>query len=63
MKKITICSFMVIKSFNDHRIAMSFSILNVLFQNKLKIDNKKCISISYPDFQKHLNYLSKKTYV
>jgi 3-phosphoshikimate 1-carboxyvinyltransferase len=52
-----------IKSFNDHRIAMSFSILNVLFQNKLKIDNKKCISISYPDFQKHLNYLSKKTYV
>ena len=25
--------------------------------NKLKIDNKKCIAISYPDFEKHLNYL------
>ena len=46
-----------IKSFGDHRIAMSFSILNMLYDNKLKIDNKKCINISYPDFTKHLNYL------
>ena len=46
-----------IKTFNDHRIAMSFSILNILFDKKLIIDNKKCISISYPDFEKHLKYL------
>ncbi len=46
-----------VKTFDDHRIAMSLSILNVLYENKLIIDNKKCISISYPDFEKHLNYL------
>lgn len=49
-----------IKSYDDHRIAMSFSILNILYNNQLKIDNKKCIAISYPDFEKHLNYLLKK---
>ena len=48
-----------IKSFNDHRIAMSFSIFNILLNNKLEIDNKNCINISYPDFEKHLNYLLK----
>ena len=59
-KKLKVDKNLVIKSFNDHRIAMSFSILNILFQNKLKIDNTKCIAISYPDFKKHLNYLLKK---
>ena len=59
-KKLKVDKNLVIKSFNDHRIAMSFSILNILFQNKLKIDNQKCIAISYPDFKKHLNYLLKK---
>ena len=39
---------------------MSFSILNILCENKLEIDNKKCIAISYPDFEKHLKYLLKK---
>ena len=56
-KKTKIDKVTKIKSFGDHRIAMSFSILNILFNNKLKIDNKKCINISYPDFDKHLNYL------
>ncbi len=60
-KKLKVDKNLIIKSFNDHRIAMSFSILNILFQNKLKIDNQKCIAISYPDFKKHLNYLLKKT--
>ena len=46
-----------IKTFNDHRIAMSFSILNILHKNKLKIDNKDCISISYPRFETHLKKL------
>ena len=46
-----------VKTFNDHRIAMSLCILNILYEKKLKIDNKKCIRISYPDFEKHLNYL------
>ena len=56
-KKIKLNKNIKIKSFGDHRIAMSFSILNMLCDNKLKIDNKKCINISYPDFTKHLNYL------
>ena len=56
-KKIKLNKNVKIKSFGDHRIAMSFSILNILHDNKLNIDNKKCINISYPDFTKHLNYL------
>jgi 3-phosphoshikimate 1-carboxyvinyltransferase len=46
-----------IKTFNDHRIAMSFSILELLYRKKIIIDNAKCISISYPDFNKHLKHL------
>ena len=49
--KIKIKNEVLIKTFNDHRIAMAFSILNILCGKKLKIDNKKCISISYPDFE------------
>ena len=56
-KKIKINKNVKIKSFGDHRIAMSFSILNILCNKKLQIDNKRCINISYPDFEKHLNYL------
>tara|TARA_B100002019_G_C21242583_1_gene586378 strand:- start:39 stop:1328 length:1290 start_codon:yes stop_codon:yes gene_type:complete len=59
-KKLIIKKNVKIKSFNDHRIAMAFSILNILYNNKLKVDNKKCINISYPDFEKHLNYLTVK---
>lgn len=58
-KDIKINKNIKIKTFDDHRIAMSFSILNVILKNQLKIDNKKCISISYPDFEKHLNQLLK----
>ncbi len=46
-----------IKTFNDHRIAMAFSILSVIYDNKLNLDNEKCISISYPSFKKHLKKL------
>ncbi len=59
-KKLELEKSVKIKSFDDHRIAMSFSILNILCQNKLKIDNQKCIAISYPDFKKHLKFLLKK---
>tara|TARA_B100000401_G_scaffold422540_1_gene349627 strand:+ start:2587 stop:3867 length:1281 start_codon:yes stop_codon:yes gene_type:complete len=56
-KKFNIKKNIKVKSFSDHRIAMSLSILNILYNKKLKIDNKKCINISYPDFEKHLNNL------
>ncbi len=45
-----------IKTFHDHRIACSFMILKIL-NNKIKIDNEKCVSISYPKFKKDLNKL------
>ena len=59
-KKINIISQKKIKTYGDHRIAMSFSILGLLFKNKLSIDDESCISISYPDFKKHLKKLSSK---
>ena len=43
-----------INSFHDHRIAMSFSILNLICKKPLKINNLKCIDISYPKFNKDL---------
>ena len=57
-KKITITKGVKIKTYGDHRIAMSFSILSLLFENKFIIDDESCISISYPDFKKHLETLS-----
>ena len=47
-----------IKTYGDHRIAMSFVILSLLYKNKLIIDDESCISISYPEFKKHLKKLS-----
>lgn len=37
-------------SFNDHRIAMAFSILAMLIGNKSSVDGIECVSISNPDF-------------
>ena len=48
-----------IKTFGDHRIAMSFNILNILLNNKIIIDNQNCILTSYPQFHKHLKKLLK----
>tara|TARA_Y200000002_G_scaffold368661_1_gene361973 strand:+ start:521 stop:1810 length:1290 start_codon:yes stop_codon:yes gene_type:complete len=56
--KIKITNKKKIKSYGDHRIAMSFVILSLLYKDKLIIDDESCISISYPDFKKHLNILS-----
>ena len=47
-----------ITTYGDHRIAMSFVILSLLYKDKLIIDDESCISISYPDFKKHLKKLS-----
>lgn len=34
----------------DHRIAMTFAILNLITAGELKLDNKACADISYPGF-------------
>ncbi len=47
----------IIKSFNDHRIAMSFAVLTLILP--LEIDNLECANISFPQF-KHLLNLFKK---
>ena len=57
-KEIKIVNQKKIKTYGDHRIAMSFIILSLLYKNKLIIDDESCISISYPDFKKHLKKLS-----
>ena len=48
-----------INSYNDHRIAMSFKILNLILKNKIQINDESCISISYPEFNNHLDKLCK----
>lgn len=45
-----------IKTYNDHRIAMCFGILNNKFP-KLHIQNPKCVAKSYPNFWKDLKKL------
>ncbi len=47
-----------INTYNDHRIAMAFGILKSKML-KLKIENPKCVSKSYPTFWKDLNKLQK----
>jgi 3-phosphoshikimate 1-carboxyvinyltransferase len=48
-----------ITTYHDHRIAMSFSILNLICKKPLKIDNLKCIEISYPKFKEDLKSILK----
>ncbi len=47
----------IIKSFNDHRIAMSFAILTLALP--LEIDNLECANISFPQFKHLLNQFKK----
>ncbi len=48
-----------ISTHHDHRIAMSFSILSLVCKKPLKIDDVKCIEISYPNFKQDLKSLLK----
>ena len=48
-----------ITTYHDHRIAMSFSILNLICKKPLRIDDLKCIEISYPKFKQDLKSLLK----
>ena len=47
----------IIKSYDDHRIAMTALILNAISEEKISIDNYQCINKSYPDFLKDLKRL------
>ena len=37
-----------INTFKDHRIAMAFSTLNLMSDEKIKLDNEDCINVSFP---------------
>lgn len=39
-----------IQTFNDHRIAMAFSIANLISKNQIILDSKKCVDISFPGY-------------
>ena len=47
-----------ITSFDDHRIAMAFTILSLTSFEKYELDNEQCVDISLPNF---FNYLSEIT--
>lgn len=59
-QNIKVTKTVKIKTYSDHRIAMSFLILGLLYNNNLTIDDEACISISYPNFTKDLEKLSVK---
>ena len=48
-----------ITTFDDHRIAMAFTILSLNSFKKYKLDNKKCVDISLPNFFKYLGEVTK----
>ena len=39
-----------ISTHDDHRIAMTFAILGLISEGEIKLDNKNCVEISYPEF-------------
>lgn len=48
-----------ISTFNDHRIAMAFSIAGLICESDVELDNTMCINISFPGYFELLNYLIK----
>jgi len=44
-----------IATHDDHRIAMTFAILNLVSDGEIRLDNKNCVEISYPEFFNDLN--------
>ena len=39
-----------IATHDDHRIAMTFAVLNLVSDGEIRLDNKNCVEISYPEF-------------
>ncbi len=42
--------FSRLNTYNDHRLAMAFSVLGSCMENGLVIDNPECVNISFPNF-------------
>lgn len=52
-----------VKSFNDHRIAMSSFIASCICENDVVLDGAEAVNKSYPDFLAHFENLGGKTNV
>ncbi len=48
----------VIKTYGDHRIAMSFSIAGLVAEGDTIVDDPECVAVSYPEFYEHLRRLA-----
>ncbi len=47
-----------VKTYNDHRIAMSFTIASLFAKGTLSLDNTSCVAVSYPEFFQDLSNLT-----
>ena len=50
-----LCGNVTIATHDDHRIAMTFAVLNLVSDGEIRLDNKNCVEISYPEFFNDLN--------
>lgn len=48
-----------IKTFKNHRIAMAFSTLNLISDEKIKLDDEDCINVSFPGYFDLIKSLTK----
>jgi 3-phosphoshikimate 1-carboxyvinyltransferase len=48
----------IFKSFGDHRIAMTFSILSMLLKDGGEVDGFECVRISNPDFNAQIKLIT-----
>ena len=46
-----------VKSFKDHRIAMSMAVASLLADGETTLDDENCVAISYPSFFDDLSRL------
>lgn len=47
-----------VESYNDHRIAMAFSIAGLIADGETVVKNTDCVSVSFPDFYKTLEQIT-----
>ena len=48
-----------INTYDDHRIAMTFSIAGLISNQGIELDNPDCVAISFPNFFQLLERLKK----
>jgi len=51
-------TYPIFKSFGDHRIAMTFSILSMLLNDGGEVDGFECVGISNPDFNDQIKLIT-----